>query len=530
MDGSGQVVSCNMLKAKHHESMLVEASMVQQESGQQQQQQQQLHARKRWAQQVQPSWPRLLIPKLVQAGQQHPAAAATQPSGGSSLPWRAQLPPAVRRRNRRALQQLGGPLDAMMLGGMGSILGTGGGSALGGLSGISSLASLAGMTGMGDLTGLGGLAGMLGGGGSSNLADGAATAIGAATPYVLNNGNSVLDQASNAVQQVAQATKTIMHGTAVPMASAGINTASNMGTYMGNGFAEGFGEGYTAANDRRLPYSQGPSVQQQFESQPALYLPQSFSPLGAMANITYPCPVSRVNNIVAPVGTIIGPGIPCGVNLQLVPRAAVPSNRLAPAVVNVIPVASPVPPPAPAPSSPTPIPVTPLPPGGTPPGGGGTLPPVVPPIVNPSPAPGGTPPVVPPIVNPGSPAPGGTPIPTTPPPATPPTTTPGSSPDPGGLPPGVVPPNINPATPASFNGRATRPNYMSVPAPAGYDLPVSVQVTGPYNSMFEAARTGGYSGGGSRMRGSGSIMAQQQQQQQQQQSAGTAWGSLPSFG
>uniref|UniRef100_A0A383W3U6 Uncharacterized protein n=1 Tax=Tetradesmus obliquus TaxID=3088 RepID=A0A383W3U6_TETOB len=748
-----------MLKAKHHESMLVEASMVQQESGQQQQQQQ-LHARKRWAQQVQPSWPRLLIPKLVQAGQQHPAAAATQPSGGSSLPWRARLPPAVRRRNRRALQQLGGPLDAMMLGGMGSILGTGGGSALGGLSGISSLASLAGMTGMGDLTGLGGLAGMLGGGGSSNLAglagmgslagltggsntlaaltgssnslaglaggansgaglagaagtsrsslnsaaryyqqqqqqqraanarmpggleqgygmygssssssygssnipsgyggssgvtglnrnfisntvngigdtawgtathvsslqgaslssagqmvaaqggqlqggmaaaadaallqrygqtgerlatnvapyitnvrsnaesvvtsvgpvameatddvaglgvqavhaipnglhslaDGAATAIGAATPYVLNNGNSVLDQASNAVQQVAQATKTIMHGTAVPMASAGINTASNMGTYMGNGFAEGFGEGYTAANDRRLPYSQGPSVQQQFESQPALYLPQSFSPLGAMANITYPCPVSRVNNIVAPVGTIIGPGIPCGVNLQLVPRAAVPSNRLAPAVVNVIPVASPVPPPAPAPSSPTPIPVTPLPPGGTPPGGGGTLPPVVPPIVNPSPAPGGTPPVVPPIVNPGSPAPGGTPIPTTPPPATPPTTTPGSSPAPGGLPPGVVPPNINPATPASFNGRATRPNYMSVPAPAGYDLPGSVQVTGPYNSMFEAARTGGYSGGGSRMRGSGSIMAQQQQQQQQQQSAGTAWGSLPSFG
>ncbi|KAF6265360.1 hypothetical protein COO60DRAFT_1041179 [Scenedesmus sp. NREL 46B-D3] len=187
-----------------------------------------------------------------------------------------------------------------------------------------------------------------------------------------------------------------------------------------------------------------------------------------MANITYPCPVSRVNNIVAPVGTIIGPGIPCGVTLQVVPRAAVPSNQQAPAVVNLIPFASPVPAPAPAPASPTPIPVTPLPPGGTPPpGGGDTLPPVVPPIVNPSPLPGDTQPVVPPIVDPASPAPGGTPIPTTPPATTPPD----ASATPGGLPPGVVPPNINPATPASFNSRASRPNYMSVPDPVQYNSP-----------------------------------------------------------
>jgi hypothetical protein len=178
--------------------------------------------------------------------------------------------------------------------------------------------------------------------GMQSLASGAATAIGAATPYLLNNGNSMLDQKADALQRVAQAKQTIMHGTVVPIASAGINTAGNIGNHMGNGFADGFGEGYTAANDRRAPYSHGPSVQQQFESQPALYLPQSFSPLAAMANITYPCPRSRVNNIVAPVGTIIGPGIPCGVNLQVVPQSAVPSNRLAPAVVNVVPVASPV--------------------------------------------------------------------------------------------------------------------------------------------------------------------------------------------
>jgi hypothetical protein len=178
--------------------------------------------------------------------------------------------------------------------------------------------------------------------GVESLSSGAATAIGAATPYLLNNGNSMLDQKADALQQVAQAKQTIMHGTVVPIASAGINTAGNIGNHLGNGFADGFGEGYTAANDRRVPYSHGPSVQQQFESQPALYLPQSFSPLAAMANITYPCPRSRVTNIVAPVGTIIGPGIPCGVNLQVVPRSAVPSNRLAPAAVNVIPVASPV--------------------------------------------------------------------------------------------------------------------------------------------------------------------------------------------
>jgi hypothetical protein len=560
--------------------MLASPLAVQQDSAQQQeqQQQQQTHARKQWPQQAQPSWKRLLIPKLIQAGQQRPAALI-KPSDGSPFGWRTRLPPAVRRRNRRALQQLGGPLDAMMLGGLGSILGTGSSSGLGGLSGMNSLASLAGMTGMADLTGLGGLAGTLGHGSSSNmaalagmgslaglaggsntltaltgssnnlaglaagansmaglggaagnsrsfvsgaagyqqqqrmqqqqqvqqqqqlaanariptggleqgygmyggtsssrfgnsniaagysggssssvtgldrnfisntvngigdtvwstaadvgalkgtslsnagemlvskggtmaaadaallqrygqtgeqlavnvapyiqnahsnartvvntvgpvamdakndmaglavqaaqaipngihsLANGAATAIGGATPYLLNKGNNVLDQATNAVQQVTQAKQSIMHGTVVPIASAGINTAANMGNYMGNGFAEGFGEGYTAANDRRAPYSHGPSVQQQFESQPALYLPQAFSPLGAMANVTYPCPISRTNNIVAPVGTIIGPGIPCGVNLQVVPRAAVPSNRLAPAVVNIIPVASPV--------------------------------------------------------------------------------------------------------------------------------------------------------------------------------------------
>jgi hypothetical protein len=178
--------------------------------------------------------------------------------------------------------------------------------------------------------------------GVHSMANGAATAIGTATPYLLDKRSNTLDSVTNAVQQVAQAKQTVMHGTVVPMASAGINTAANMGNHLGNGFADGFPEGYTAVNDRRAPYSHGPSVQQQFESQPALYLPQSFVPLGAMANITYPCPISRTNNIVAPVGTIVGPGIPCGVNLQLVPRSAVPSNRLAPPVVNVIPVASPV--------------------------------------------------------------------------------------------------------------------------------------------------------------------------------------------
>ncbi|KAF6265359.1 hypothetical protein COO60DRAFT_1633784 [Scenedesmus sp. NREL 46B-D3] len=97
------------------------------------------------------------------------------PAQGPPPGWNTQLPPAVRRRNRRALQQLGGPLDAMMLGGLGSILGTNSDSATGSLSGIDAFTSLAGMAGMGGLAGgtkalaagnnnLAGLAGLAGGG------------------------------------------------------------------------------------------------------------------------------------------------------------------------------------------------------------------------------------------------------------------------------------------------------------------------------------------------------------------------------
>jgi hypothetical protein len=61
---------------------------------------------------------------------------------------------------------------------------------------------------------------------------------------------------------------------------------------------------------------------------------------------------------------------------------------------------------------------------------------------------------------------------------------------------------------------------MSVPESSQYNLQGSVpvvQVTGPYSNMGDAAARAYSTGGsGSRMRGSGSVLAQQQQQQQQQ--------------
>lgn len=176
-----------------------------------------------------------------------------------------------------------------------------------------------------------------------SMLDGAAGAVSTVTPYIsgAGNPNNLLGLTSNAVQQAGQAAQTVMHNTVVPMASDGLKAAANLGGSLSSGFSEGFGEGYTAAMDRRVPYQDGPTVQQQFEGQPAVYLPSSFEPLGAMATITYPCPTGPQNSI-APVGTIVGPGIPCGVQLQVVPRSAVPTNRFAPPVVIPVPVAAPV--------------------------------------------------------------------------------------------------------------------------------------------------------------------------------------------
>lgn len=189
----------------------------------------------------------------------------------------------------------------------------------------------------------------------ASMVEGLGTVINTVHPYVQNGKTGPADVATRAATQGALAKGQFMHGTVVPMASGAVTAYKDMGNSVGNGFAEGYPEGYQAAMDRRAPYSDAYSQQQLYQQQPSLYLPNSFSPLGSMANITYPCPqgqypastavgvVGAPSPIVtAPIGTIVGPGIPCGVNIMMVPRTAVPINQVGPTVIEPTPTSSPV--------------------------------------------------------------------------------------------------------------------------------------------------------------------------------------------
>ena len=160
-------------------------------------------------------------------------------------------------------------------------------------------------------------------------------------PFLANGRTGLLDDAARAAALTGGAAAHVMHGTAVPMASDAIAVAADAGGRLGSGWREGFAEGHTAVMQRRSPYGPADTTEAAYAQQPALYLPSSYAPLGAMANITYPCPTGPFGSI-APSGTIIGPGIPCGVPLLMVPREAVPTNALGQAVVRLTPTNPPV--------------------------------------------------------------------------------------------------------------------------------------------------------------------------------------------
>eukprot|EP00775_Hariotina_reticulata_P010871 gene10871-11025_t len=309
---------------------------------------------------------------------------------------------------------------------------------------------------------------------AAGMAQAAGNAVNTMRPFLQAHTN----QAANTAQQAALAANQVASSTLVPMAYAKQAAAKNMGAQLSQGFNQGFNEGFTAAMERREPYADAAAKRSFYTNQPAVFLPQTFVPLGSMANITYPCPLGPGNSI-APAGTIIGPGIPCGVVLQMVPRSAVPKNAMAPTVVRPTPVSDLVPAqPSPSPS-PVPIPTIPIGPGGG--GGGGdsdpitgtppVIPPIQPPIINPSPAPGipGGGGLTPPIINP-SPVPGAG----------------------GGITPPVVLPSPAPAGPGGITQPIVRPPAPS-PSTRSFEprQPGRVSVTGPYTSILEAAAAGG---------------------------------------
>lgn len=175
-----------------------------------------------------------------------------------------------------------------------------------------------------------------------SLAEGKATVVSTVHPFIHNGHTGPMDIGARAIKAGASAAQVVGHGTVVPMASGALTAKSNIGNYLGDGFQEGFYEGYQSSMDRRPPYADAHLQQQQYQQQPALYLPGSFSPLGAFANVTYPCPQAPNSAATAPVGTIIGPGIPCGTTIMLVPRSAVPTNKFGPTVVQPVPTNPPV--------------------------------------------------------------------------------------------------------------------------------------------------------------------------------------------
>jgi hypothetical protein len=182
---------------------------------------------------------------------------------------------------------------------------------------------------------------------------GAAGLIPRAVPWITRG----VDLAANTGLTALQATGTTMHNLVAPVAQGAAQAVGGLGSnLLTNGFNPGFDEGYLASLERRAPFQNAQREQARVEAQPALYLPPSFAPLGQMMTITYPCPTGSFPGPAtpvpgqppvpppvvpgqppgapgvpvppgpptAPVGTIIGPGIPCGVPLYMVPRNAVP--------------------------------------------------------------------------------------------------------------------------------------------------------------------------------------------------------------
>jgi hypothetical protein len=203
-------------------------------------------------------------------------------------------------------------------------------------------------------------------GAAASLGTGAVSVLPIALPFA----TEAFSIGSNAALSAARATGDVMHNLATPMATGAAQSARSFGSnLLTNGFRPGFDEGFRASMERRAPFTDARSQRTQAQQQPASFLPSSFAPIGQMATITYPCPTGSfpgpagpqpgvppvpqpvpgqpgvpgvVGPPTAPVGTIIGPGIPCGVPLYVVPKSAVPRQRLAPPVVTPIPVEPPV--------------------------------------------------------------------------------------------------------------------------------------------------------------------------------------------
>jgi hypothetical protein len=187
----------------------------------------------------------------------------------------------------------------------------------------------------------------------TGFAAGAAGLVPQAIPWITRG----VDLAANTGMSAMQATGTVMHNLVAPMAQGALQSAGSLGTnLLTNGVNQGYNEGYLAALERRAPYQNAVAEQARAAGQPAMFLPGSFAPLGQMMTITYPCPTGNFPGPVAPVpgqppvpppvvpgqppgvpgvpqpagppsapiGTIIGPGIPCGVPLYMVPKGAVP--------------------------------------------------------------------------------------------------------------------------------------------------------------------------------------------------------------
>jgi hypothetical protein len=183
---------------------------------------------------------------------------------------------------------------------------------------------------------------------ATSLGTGALSVLPTMVPWVSRG----VDLAAQTGITAARATGSVMHNLAAPMATGALQAAGSLGTnLLTTGLNQGFNEGLLASLERRAPFQNGGREAGRIAEQPALFLPNSFSPLGQTMTVTYPCPTGsfpgpavpgvpvpvppvvpgqppQVPGVAgpptAPVGTIIGPGIPCGVPLYMVPKSAVP--------------------------------------------------------------------------------------------------------------------------------------------------------------------------------------------------------------
>ena len=174
-----------------------------------------------------------------------------------------------------------------------------------------------------------------------------------------------VDILSNAGVVGVGAVGKVMHDTVVPFTEGALKAVGTLGqSLLTDGFNAGTGEGLAATMQRHSPYQDQKLENARLENQPALMLPQSFAPLGAMMQVRYPCPPLKPPQITgpvpgqpavpipvpppqipgqppvpgaipvpagpptAPVGTIVGRGIPCGVDLFMVPKHAVPRQGI----------------------------------------------------------------------------------------------------------------------------------------------------------------------------------------------------------